>query len=118
MPNEDRQICWAHLERDFRKISERAGSSTIIGAELLEQTHYLFHWWHQFKAGHIDRQTLKKKTRPIRMYVESLLQQGRRSKNKKTAGTCQNILSYGPALWRFLETDGIEPTNNLAERLT
>ncbi len=60
---------------------------------------------------------LKKKTRPIKMLVESLLQQGKRSKNKKTAGTRQNILSYGSALWRFLETDGIEPKNNLAERL-
>jgi transposase len=115
--NERRQICWAHMERDFRKISERTGSSGIIGAELLSQTNNLFHFWHQFKDGHIDRDILKKKTRPIRIFVEGLLRQGTRSKNKKTSGTCRNILSYGPALWRFLETDGIEPTNNLAERL-
>jgi len=42
---------------------------------------------------------------------------GRSQENKKTSGTCRNILSYGSALWRFLVTDGIEPTNNLAERL-
>ena len=42
---------------------------------------------------------------------------GKRSRNNKTFGTCRNILSYGPALWRFLETDAIESTNNLAERL-
>ena len=35
IPNENRQICWAHLERDFRKISERVGSSSIIGTSLL-----------------------------------------------------------------------------------
>ena len=46
-----------------------------------------------------------------------MLRQGKRSKNNKTSGTCRNILSYGPALWRFLETNDIEPTNNLAERL-
>jgi transposase len=117
IPNERRQICWAHMERDFRKISERNGSSGIVGAELLVQTNHLFHFWHQFKDGHIDRDILKKKTRPIRIFVEGLLRQGIRSKNKKTSGTCRNILSYDLALWRFLETDGIEPTNNLAERL-
>jgi hypothetical protein len=40
--NDSRQICWAHLERDFRKISERTGSSSIIGAELLTQTNTLY----------------------------------------------------------------------------
>ena len=117
VPNERRQICWAHMERDFRKISERAGSSNIVGTELLAQTNNLFHFWHQFKDGHIDRDMLKKKTRPIKIFVEALLRQGMRSKNNKTSGTCRNILSYGSALWRFLEADGIEPTNNLAERL-
>jgi transposase len=105
------------MERDFRKISERAGSSGMVGTELLAQTNNLFHFWHQFKDGHINRDLLKKKTRPIRIFVESLLRQGIRSKNKKTSGTCRNILSYDSALWRFLEIDGVEPTNNLAERL-
>lgn len=117
VPHENRQICWAHLERDFRKISERIGSSNLIGADLLVQTNNLFHFWHLFKDGPIDQETLKKKTKPIKIFIEGLLRQGIRSKNKKTSGTCRNILSYGPALWRFLETDGIEPTNNLAERL-
>ena len=115
--NENRQICWAHLERDFRKISERAGSLSVIGADLLLQTNHLFHFWHQFKECSIDRKILKKKTKPIRVFIEGLLRQGKRSRNNKTSGTCRNILSYGPALWRFLETDAIEPTNNLAERL-
>lgn len=117
VPNEQRQICWAHLERDFRKISERSGSSAVIGADLLNQTNKLFHFWHQFKDGHIDRKTLQKKTKPTRIFIECLLRQGSRCKNKKTSGTCRNILSYGSALWRFLKTDNVEPTNNLAERL-
>jgi transposase len=115
--NENRQICWAHLERDFRKISERIGTSSTIGCNLLMQTNHLFHFWHQFRDDHIDQRILKQKTKPIRIFIEGLLRQGMRSKNKKTSGTCRNILSYGPALWRFLETDGIEPTNNLAEQL-
>ena len=117
IPNEYRQICWAHLDRDFRKISERSGSSSIIGTDLLTQTNHLFHFWHQFKNGNINREILQKKTKLIRVLIEGLLRQGKRSKNNKTSGTCRNILSYGPALWHFLETDNIEPTNNLAERL-
>ncbi len=117
IPTEKRQICWAHLERDFQKISERTGVSQIIGTALLEQTNQLFHHWHQFKEEAITRNTLKRKTKPIRVFIESLLRRGRRSKNKKTAGTCQNILSYHCALWRFLEMENIEPTNNLAEQM-
>jgi transposase len=117
IPNESRQICWAHLDRDFRKISERTGSSASIGSGLLVQINDLFHYWHEYKDGTIDRNTLKKKTKPVKNMIEKLLKQGRRSRNRKTSGTCGDILSYGPAMWRFLETDGIEPTNNLAERL-
>lgn len=114
---EKRQICWAHLRRDFTKISERTGSSAIIGSELINQTDKLFHCWDQFKKSIIDRKTLIKKTRFIRSSVESLLRRGVRSKNKKTAGTCRNILFYPTAMWRFIEVEGIEPTNNLAEQM-
>ena len=117
VPTDRRQICWAHLDRDFRKISERSGPSQKIGLDLLEQTDTLFHYWHRFKEGAIDRKTLKRKKKPIRTFIEGLLRRGRYSRNKKTAGTCRNILSYQLALWRFLETEGIEPTNNLAEQM-
>lgn len=106
IPNEKRQLCWAHLERDFRKISERTESSGIIGADLLVQTNNLFHFWHQFKNGDIDRNTLKKKTKSIRIFIEGLLRRGKRSKHNKTSGTSRNILSYGSALWSFMEFFG------------
>ena len=117
VPVHQRQICWAHLERDFRGISERSGTSNEIGLNLLEQTDKLFHYWHQWKDGGIDRQALKRKTKPSRIFIEGLLRRGTRSKNKKTAGMCRNILSYQPSLWQFIETEDIEPTNNLAEQM-
>lgn len=46
IPANQRQICWAHLDRDFRKISERSGTSGAIGRDLLDQTDKLFHYWH------------------------------------------------------------------------
>lgn len=114
---EQRQICWAHLERDFRKISERSGTSKLIGDELLIQTNKLFHQWHQYKDKVITRQYLNRRTKAIRLKIETLLWRGTRSRNKKTAGTCRNILSYRDSLWRFIKTENIEPTNNLAEQV-
>ena len=111
-----RQLCWAHLERDFRKLSERPGTSSIVGGELLELTYQLFHHWHEFKDKVINRGQLRRRTKPIRSKIEGLLERGTKSRNKKTAGTCRSILAYRNGLWRFLETDNIEPTNNLAER--
>src|SRR5262249_51157361 len=35
----------------------------------------------------------------------------------KAAAFCENVLALLPAVWRFVVTDGIEPTNNHAERL-
>ncbi len=34
----------------------------------------------------------------------------------KTARTCEQILKIEPALWKFVEVNAVEPTNNTAER--
>jgi len=60
---------------------------------------------------------LKERSEGLNSKIESLLKRGTLSRNKKTAGTCRNVLAHKNALWRFLETDNIEPTNNLAEQM-
>ncbi|MEW6499594.1 MAG: IS66 family transposase, partial [Cyanobacteriota bacterium] len=52
-----RQLCWAHLKRDFTKISERTGTSKRIGQQLLEQEKLLFTYWHQVRDGTLKRST-------------------------------------------------------------
>jgi len=42
---EQRQICWAHLVRDFTRIAERSGVSGELGNALLEQEKLLFEQW-------------------------------------------------------------------------
>jgi hypothetical protein len=37
-----RQSCWAHLKREFQKISERSGASTQVGRDLMAQEKKLF----------------------------------------------------------------------------
>lgn len=40
-----RQLCWAHLKREFIKISERPGVSGQLGAALVKQQQKLFELW-------------------------------------------------------------------------
>ena len=112
-----RQVCWAHLKRDFQKIAERAGKSKRIGLRLLVYTRHLFRAWHQLRDGILTREEFKEIMKPIRHKVEALLALGICADHSKTQGTCIEILKINVALWTFVDTIGVEPTNNLAERV-
>ena len=112
-----RQVCWAHLKRDFKKIAERDGKSKAIGLELLACTRQLFDYWHKVRDGTLSRQAFKQAMIPVCRNVEALLEAGSRVQEAKTRGTCLAILKVKAALWTFVETAGLEPTNNIAERV-
>ena len=112
-----RQVCWAHLKRDFKKISERSGKSKMIGLRLLVYERRMFACWHKLRDGVLTREKFKKLMIPIRHQVELLLLAGTMADNSKTQGTCREILKIKVALWTFIENIGIEPTNNIAERV-
>jgi transposase len=119
-----RQLCWAHLKRDFIKISERPGFSGTVGALLLKQEKQLFNLWHQFRNEEITRPELEQAAQPIQARVSRLLKRvsklniGKKDETPlaKTVRTCRKILELEPALWLFLHEEGVEPTNNAAER--
>jgi len=111
-----RQLCWAHLERDIIKISQRGERSEEIGNVILEYVQAMWHLWHRFKSGECSRPWLQKKMQPIRQAVEDLLGQGSVCGHSKTQNTCKRILKLKAALWSFVDTPGVEPTNNFAER--
>ncbi len=71
-----RQLCWAHLKREFTKISERSGASTQLGRDLLAQQKKLFRLWHRVRDGTLTRNQFLELVWPIRERVRSLLQQG------------------------------------------
>jgi transposase len=111
-----RQVCWAHLLRDFEAMRSRGGGSEAVGAALLAQAHQMFTWWHRVRAGTLQRSTFRSYMTPLRREVERLLQAGSRCDVPKTAGTCRDILKRREALWTFVQVEGVEPTNNTAER--
>ena len=111
-----RQLCWAHLMRDFFKISERSGEAGKIGTQLLEQAHKMFGLWHKMRDGPMDRPTFQGNVQPIREAIETLLRQGASCGHAKTRRTCKRILKRKAALGTFVDVPGVDPTNNAAER--
>lgn len=54
---------------------------------------------------------------PLRRELKALLERGSKGRpNKLTWGISKNLLKVWPALWTFTEVEGVEPTNNVAER--
>ena len=65
LPLELRQICWAHLKRDFQKLIDRGGSAEAIGRAGLEVVECLFADWWTFRRGELDRPGLQSRLDPI-----------------------------------------------------
>ena len=116
IPVEQRQVCLSHLIRDFQEIEDRGGVGAWVGTLLLKQMTKIFHWWHRMRDGKMTRECLQKKSGAIEREVGQLLRLGGVCGNAKTAGMCTEILKLESALWTFVYHDGVEPTNNRAER--
>lgn len=119
-----RQVCWAHLKRDFIQIAERTGASAELGTALLEQQKHLFALWYQVRDGTLSRPDLIAAVVPIRTRVHELLHEAasdeitpqEKTPWAKTVRTCPQLLQLEPAMWLFITVEGVEPTNNAAER--
>lgn len=115
---EHRQVCWAHLKRDFTRLAEKKDKVIRrIGKELLNQTNKLFEKWHLFKKNKLSREILIKECCSIRRQIGELLEQASYTDPAlKAARFAKNLLTRFDSLWLFLYEDNIEPTNNHAER--
>lgn len=111
-----RQVCLAHLVRDFRRMAEGEKEHRWIGERLLGLSSALFRLWHLHRDERIDRRTLIRWTRSIRERTIRLLDAGARSRGYETPSLCRGILRTEPAMWTFVHLEGVEPTNNDAER--
>ncbi len=112
---EMRQLCRAHLIRDFRQIAESKGTSAI-GKELESLVKRLFRLWHLVRDGVLERRLFKKRVKRIRSAMQRLLRCGARRVGWIGPRICRGILKLEEALWTFVSVEGIEPTNNDGER--
>jgi transposase len=112
-----RQLCWAHLKRDFQKLVDRGLDAKDIGEMGLDTVVVVFEHWHSFRGGGLSRAQLQRKIAPVRQTLREWLELGCACKDTKAAAFCANVLAVEPALWTFVRKDGVEPTNNHIERL-
>ena len=84
---------------------------------MLSVAHEMFELWHRFKRAEVGRAALRVGIAPLRERMRRALGDGGACGQRKTAGLCRALLKREAALWRFAATPGLEPTNNLAERM-
>lgn len=115
---EVRQLCWAHLSRDVMRFFDYARDGPIHdwGAQGLAQIHLLFVVWHSYRAGALDRAQLQQGMQPLQMAFHSWLECGKDVPYEKARAFSRELLSLEAALWTFVREEGVEPTNNAAER--
>jgi transposase len=111
-----RQICWAHLKRDFQALSERKTRAGPLGAWGLREIKRLFAIWHRYQAGELTWAEMRWELVPVRLRLGKLLRQGACCGDSKAEAMCRNLLKLWPALLTFAFMPGVEPTNNRAER--
>jgi transposase len=112
-----RQVCWAHLLRDFRRHAEGLSHQQRFGERGLAICRELFAAWDRF-ADDGDRDRLAREIAPLKRRLRTLLErtQTKSTKNRYIRTFARNLLKLWPALWTFAELDGVHPTNNAAER--
>ena len=111
------QWCWAHLKRDVQALVEHHDSQVKrLGIDLKRQVGIMFSIWHRYKSGSISWKTFRSEMQPVRHEVNALLLRGMFSGNKRLKGMCKELYTHREWLWTFVEHQGIEPTNNTAER--
>lgn len=111
-----RQVCWSHLARNFQGLVDRGAAAAQIGKPAVAWTKELFAAWHGFRDDHQDREALAEAMRPVQAQFRALLVEGTRTADDKTQGLCWSLRDIWPALWTFVTQEGVEPTNNAAER--
>ena len=112
-----RQVCWSHLLRDFRFHAEGLTHQREFGERALRIAEGVFGAWREFGADG-DRAPLAQRIAPLRAELRELCERGARksAKTRHHRRFARNLIKVWPALWTFVEAEGVEPTNNAAER--
>jgi transposase len=111
-----RQLCWAHLKRDFQALSECKGPMGRVGSELFHLAKHILYLRKRVRDGTLTWQTFQRRMEPLMKRTEKLLARGANC-GQSLSGRCRRILNSKQHLWTFVQDARVEPTNNLAERI-
>jgi transposase len=117
LPLARRQICWSHLRRDFQAHTEGLAAEKEFGEAGLQLCERVFWAWEVFQNTR-DRRELKRTIRRLQQQYKPIIRSyaAKRARSKRCRGMARNLLKLWPALWTFASHNGVEPTNNHAER--
>lgn len=111
-----RQVCWAHLGRDFQKLVDWGPGPRPTGERLLACHAHVFELWHRFRAGELDRAALGLAVGRTAAELRAVVEDGAARGHPAAQPLCRELLALWPALWTFVAVAGVEPTNNAAEQ--
>jgi len=117
LPLTRRQVCWAHLRRDFQAMIDRNDAGSRIGRELLSLADDLLWRWKRVREGDASRGWFRRSDLSrLRPEVRLQLERGSACGCVKTARVCRELLRIERAMYTFAYVEGVEPTNNAGER--
>jgi len=110
------QICWGHLQREFTGWAESTGWAAALGKTALAATRRVFARWHQYRAGELSHAAMALYLQPVKERFRTLFQEAVASGHWRVEGPARHLLKHFESLWTFTRVEGVEPTNNHAER--
>jgi transposase len=113
---DERQVCWAHLLREFVELSQMQGEAKRLGEALLAATGWLFEEWHAYRNGEVSRGGFTAWMGRVKAQFAELLSLARKSDHWRAGPLGRELLKQWECLWTFVRLEGVEPTNNAGER--
>jgi transposase len=118
------QFCWAHFKRNILGIQEigRTTDAERFCRDILALHARLFRLWHRFRDGPgvrygpITREQLIRKSIPLEKKFFALADRYLDSSDRDVANLALALLQHFERFFAFLRHEGVEPTNNIAER--
>ncbi len=116
LERERRQVCWAHLKRNFQKLVDWGPGPRPTGERLLAIEAHVFRHWRRFRVGELDRAGVQAALAPVQTELTAVLEEGATAGHPVAQSLCRGLRTLEPALWTFVRVPGVEPTNNAAEQ--
>ena len=122
------QLCWAHLKRNILGIADYATSpsSQQFCRDALAIVARLFRLWYRFRGDlrdrrgspqPLDRRQLLEKSIPLQKKLFALAYAHLDDEDREVRNIATALFIHTERLYTFLEVEGVEPTNNVSERI-
>ena len=110
-----RQVCWPHIQRNVAGLALKSKGAATAAPVLDRVCTSVFEHWRTYQNDG-DRSALIERIDPLSKHVNVLLAAGTASTDKFVARFCRGLDRDTAHLWTFATVEGIEPSNNHAER--